>query len=61
MEPERHQQGRLAAGCDHQNLTMSLRLIAAMGARLLGEPIEDALPKVHLDALAKLAAPEIGP
>ena len=35
--------------------------LAAMGARLLGEPIEDSLPKTHLDALAKLAAPEIGP
>ena len=61
MEPERHEQGRLAAGCDHQNLTMSLRLIAAMGARLLGEPSEDSLPKTHLDALAKLALPTSGP
>lgn len=36
-------------------------VLAAMGARLLGEPVEDSLPKTHLDALAKLAAPEIGP
>ena len=34
--------------------------LAAMGARLLGEPIEDALPKAHLDALAKLALPTSG-
>ena len=35
--------------------------LAAMGARLLGEPIEDSLPKAHLDALAKLALPTSGP
>ena len=35
--------------------------LAAMGARLLGEPVEDRLPKAHLDALAKLALPTSGP
>ena len=35
--------------------------LAAMGARLLGGPLEDALPKAHLDALAKLALPTSGP
>ena len=36
-------------------------VLAAMGARLLGEPVEDSLPKAHLDALAKLALPTSGP
>ena len=32
-------------------------VLAAIGARLLGEPVEDSLPKTHLDALAKLTLP----
>ena len=29
-------------------------ILAAIGARLAGQPIEDSLPKTHLDALTKL-------
>lgn len=32
-------------------------VLAAIGARLLGRPLEDHLPKSHLDALTKIAAP----
>lgn len=32
-------------------------VLAAIGARLLGHPIEDSLPQSHLRALAKLALP----
>ena len=31
-------------------------VLAAIGARLLGEPIEDSLPASHLRALTKLPA-----
>ena len=31
--------------------------LAAIGARMLGEPVEGSLPKTHLDALAKLTLP----
>lgn len=36
-------------------------VLAAIGARLLGEPIEDSLPKPHLDALARLSLPTPAP
>lgn len=32
-------------------------ILAAIGRRLLGDPIEDSLPVAHLDALKKLALP----
>lgn len=32
-------------------------LFMAMGCRLVGQPIEESLPKVNLDAMAKLALP----
>ena len=32
-------------------------VLAEMGARFIGEPIEDSLPKLNLDAMAKLARP----
>ena len=34
-------------------------ILAAIGARLLGQPIEDHLPKTHTDALAKLPVDEL--
>lgn len=33
-------------------------VLAAMGARLLGHPIEESLPKAHLDAMELIALPE---
>ena len=36
-------------------------VLAAIGARMLGEPIEDSLPKTHLDALARLSLPTPAP
>ena len=36
-------------------------VLAAIGARLLGEPIEDSLPKTHLDAIARLSLPTPAP
>ena len=35
-------------------------ILAAIGARLLGEPIEDSLPAANLAAMATLAAPMVG-
>lgn len=32
-------------------------VLAAIGARLLGEPVEDSLPKTHTDALQKVTLP----
>ena len=36
-------------------------VLAAIGARMLGEPIEDSMPKTHLDALARLSLPTPSP
>ena len=36
-------------------------VLAAIGARMLGEPIEDSMPKTHLDALARLSLPTPAP
>lgn len=33
-------------------------VLAAIGARLAGHPIEDSLPQAHLDALTKIHTPE---
>lgn len=35
-------------------------ILAAIGARILDDPIEDHLPRVNLDAMAKLVAPVLG-
>ena len=73
---KKHATGKGNAGKDEVLLAVSRRYpqapivnndqadavtLAAMGARLLGEPVEDSLPKAHLDALAKLALPTSGP
>lgn len=36
-------------------------VLAAMGARWLGHPIEDSLPQTHLAAMAKVQWPEVQP
>ena len=73
---KKHATGKGNAGKDEVLLAVSRRYphapivnndqadavaLAAMGARLLGEPVEDSLPKAHLDALAKIALPASGP
>lgn len=34
--------------------------LASIGCRLLGEPFEDSMPKVNLDALDKIIVPDLG-